>query len=130
MEQGAGRSDEETRRNRQRLFELYAGCGPVSLFLRLRWWHAAVPDIERHVPLEGTIVDLGCGHGFMTNYMAICSAARRVIGIELSESRVSQLHARAVAKLRTTLEREDASPSPTPAFRLPQNLPISVFATG
>jgi len=50
--------------------------------------------------------------------------------LDLSESRVSQLHARAVANLRASLEREDVNPNPMPAVRLPHNLPVSVFVTG
>lgn len=74
---------------RRRLRELYAGRGWTSLFCRLRYWHANVPGVEEHVPAEGTIVDLGCGHGVLANYLALRSPNRRVIGFDLSEHRIA-----------------------------------------
>jgi 2-polyprenyl-6-hydroxyphenyl methylase/3-demethylubiquinone-9 3-methyltransferase len=59
------------------------------VFCWLRYWHANVPGIEAHVPTEGTIVDLGCGHGVLANYLALRSPRRRVMGFDLSDYRIA-----------------------------------------
>ena len=48
-----------------------------------------MPGIEAHIPPEGTIVDLGCGHGVLANYLAIRSPRRRVVGYDLSDHRIA-----------------------------------------
>ena len=77
------------REARRRLLRLYAGRGWTSVFCRLRYWHANVPGTEAHVPTEGTIVDLGCGHGVLANFMALRAPRRQVAGFDLSEHRIA-----------------------------------------
>jgi len=74
---------------RRRLLKLYAGKGWSSVFCWLRYWHSNVPGIEAHIPAEGTIVDLGCGHGVLANYLALRSPRRRVVGFDLCEHRIA-----------------------------------------
>ncbi len=74
---------------RRRLLRLYAGHGWTSLFCWLRYWHANIPGIEAHIPAEGTILDLGCGHGVLANYLALRSPRRHVIGLDISEHRIA-----------------------------------------
>lgn len=45
--------------------------------------------IAGFVPGEGTICDLGCGHGLFSIYLALSSPLRRVIGYDLSEDKIS-----------------------------------------
>lgn len=73
---------------RKRLLHLYRGHGRSTLFCWLRYWHSNVGGIERHIPLDGTILDLGCGHGVLANYLALSSPRRRVVGYDLSEPRI------------------------------------------
>jgi len=46
-------------------------------------------EIERHVPKEGTIIDIGCGYGLLVNFLALRSSKRNVAGIDLSVGRIS-----------------------------------------
>lgn len=71
-----------------RLFELYSGNGYVNVFLHIRWWHANLERIAEFVPKSGTILDLGCGYGITSNYLALLSSDRKVIGIELSDRKL------------------------------------------
>jgi len=71
-----------------RLFELYSGNGYVNAFLHIRWWHANLERIAEFVPRSGTILDLGCGYGITSNYLALLSSDRKVIGIELSDRKL------------------------------------------
>jgi len=85
MRLAATKSEREAR---NRLFGLYRRTGLIHVFLRLRWWHANIPGIERLLPRRGRILDLGCGHGFIANYLALVSPEREVIGVDLSETRI------------------------------------------
>ncbi|MFP4056680.1 MAG: class I SAM-dependent methyltransferase [Candidatus Brocadiia bacterium] len=73
---------------KRRLRRLYAGRGWTSVFCWLRLWHANVPGIEAHIPARGTVVDLGCGHGVLANYLALRGPGRRVLGFDLSAHRI------------------------------------------
>ncbi|MFW6161885.1 MAG: class I SAM-dependent methyltransferase [Planctomycetota bacterium] len=74
---------------RRRLLRLYAGRGWTSVFCWLRYWHANVPGIETHIPAQGTVIDLGCGHGVLANYLALRSPRRRVLGFDLDPHRIA-----------------------------------------
>ena len=54
----------------------------VYLFTVLRIRLAAYAAIEPYVPASGRILDVGCGYGIFSNYLAIRSAARTVQGID------------------------------------------------
>jgi len=45
-------------------------------------------EIERHIPKEGRIIDIGCGYGLLANFLASKSSKRDVIGIDLSAGRI------------------------------------------
>ncbi len=45
--------------------------------------------IEQHVPKNGNIVDIGCGYGIFTNYLAVKTKNRNVIGIDNDQKRIS-----------------------------------------
>ncbi len=68
---------------------LYADAGRAThAFLRGRILISDLEFIERQVPVSGTIVDLGCGHGLFANLMALRSPERRVIGIDPSAGKI------------------------------------------
>ncbi|MBM4034532.1 MAG: class I SAM-dependent methyltransferase [Planctomycetes bacterium] len=80
---------------RRALLRSYAGHGLSSLFCWLRYWHSNIPGIEAHIPTEGTILDLGCGHGVLANYLALRGPRRRLIGFDISEHRIALARAAA-----------------------------------
>jgi 2-polyprenyl-3-methyl-5-hydroxy-6-metoxy-1,4-benzoquinol methylase len=45
--------------------------------------------IERNVPREGAIVDIGCGYGFFANLMACRSEQRDVLGIDMEDEKIN-----------------------------------------
>lgn len=67
---------------------LYGGEGFRGPYSKLRFWLAPLREVERLVPRQGTVLDLGCGEGILTNYLAIASPDRTVIGVELNERRI------------------------------------------
>jgi ubiquinone/menaquinone biosynthesis C-methylase UbiE len=44
--------------------------------------------IDKIIPQSGKILDIGCGNGGLTNYLAIRSPKRKLLGIDLSKSRI------------------------------------------
>lgn len=71
------------------LFNFYSNQGPkVALYARLRWRLCPFEEIERHVPKEGTIIDIGCGYGLLANLLALKSSKRDVTGVDLSVGRI------------------------------------------
>lgn len=57
---------------------------------RARWWSAPFAELELEVPLAGDILEVGCGHGVFTTYLAITSTARRVVGIDIDADKIAQ----------------------------------------
>jgi SAM-dependent methyltransferase len=55
-----------------------------------RWWSAPFAELELEVPLAGDILEIGCGHGVFTSYLAITSTARRVVGVDIDADKISQ----------------------------------------
>lgn len=73
----------------QELFNLYSDLGAIVIwYVRLRWRICPFEKIAQHVPLKGTIVDVGCGYGLLSNLLALTSPERHVIGIDLSSKRI------------------------------------------
>jgi len=46
-------------------------------------------EIERYVPKEGRVIDIGCGYGLLANFLVLRSSKRDVTGIDLSVGRIS-----------------------------------------
>ena len=80
---------------------LYSDHGlGIRLFVRLRHLLSPLEILEKFVPQEGNILDLGCGHGLFTNYMALRARSRNVVGIDPS-----------TAKLKVAKRTEDRVPN-------------------
>lgn len=67
---------------------LYKGEGFVGTFARIRFWDAPFIELERLIPKKGVVVDLGCGDGVFSNFLAVTGKSRRILGIELNHRRV------------------------------------------
>jgi 2-polyprenyl-3-methyl-5-hydroxy-6-metoxy-1,4-benzoquinol methylase len=66
---------------------------------RVRWWTAPFADLELEVPLEGPILEVGCGHGLLSCYMALAARARTVVGTDIDADKIDVAR-RAAARLR------------------------------
>lgn len=67
---------------------LYGGLGQVSVFTRIRFWTGSFTQVEKYVPREGKILDLGCGYGIFANFLALCSSKRNVLGIDTDANKI------------------------------------------
>lgn len=71
-----------------RLKGLYSGLGYVSAFTSWRCWHTPYAEMEKYAPKEGVILDIGCGYGLFSNYLAMTSEKRKVMGVDLSDRKI------------------------------------------
>jgi cyclopropane fatty-acyl-phospholipid synthase-like methyltransferase len=66
----------------------------TRLFLRARYRLTPYSQMAAHLPRQGRILDLGCGHGLLGLTLALEAAEREVLGIDHDPARV-KLAARA-----------------------------------
>jgi|ETNmetMinimDraft_16_1059900.scaffolds.fasta_scaffold78096_1 2-polyprenyl-3-methyl-5-hydroxy-6-metoxy-1,4-benzoquinol methylase len=55
---------------------------------RLKFFLFPFIKLEMLVPKNGFIIDLGCSHGLLANYLALRSETRDVLGVEMNENRI------------------------------------------
>jgi 2-polyprenyl-3-methyl-5-hydroxy-6-metoxy-1,4-benzoquinol methylase len=58
------------------------------LFIRIRLLLSDLFFIEQHVPKQGQILDVGCGHGLFANLLAIASSERQVLGFDIDTTKI------------------------------------------
>lgn len=85
------------------------------LFVRIRALLSDLAVVERHAPERGAILDVGCGHGLLSNLLALGSSERDVLGIDLDARKIEA--ARRTSRGRTNIRFEVASASDAPAGR-------------
>lgn len=74
----------------RRVLELWDDA-PFSarLHTRIRAWTAPFEALESFVPVSGRILEIGCGHGVFTTYLALSSPERTVVGIDIDDEKVA-----------------------------------------
>lgn len=79
----------------KKLKRLYKKSWFVALYMRMRWakiLRAPYKEIESLIPRSAKVVDLGCGYGFFTNFLAISGPQRKIIGVEMSGERLQHAY--------------------------------------
>jgi SAM-dependent methyltransferase len=61
----------------------------------VRWWTAPFAALELEVPLAGDVLEVGCGHGVFSTYLAITSRARHVVGVDIDADKIALARAAA-----------------------------------
>lgn len=56
--------------------------------VRARWWTCPLPAIEARVPKRGRVLELGCGHGLLSMYLAATAPARTVTGVDIDAHKI------------------------------------------
>jgi cyclopropane fatty-acyl-phospholipid synthase-like methyltransferase len=76
----------------------YASASPPTrVHVALRWATCPFPAIAEAVPRCGNVLDVGCGHGLFTLYLALQAPARRITGVDIDDDKLSVARAAAHA---------------------------------
>ena len=78
----------EVNRKVKQVIDLYKITGWKRWFAKVRLWDAPFEEIEKIAPKRGKIIDLGCGEGILSNYLALVSNNRKIFGIEIDNYRI------------------------------------------
>lgn len=77
------------RKLRAQIISAYSGIIRVYAFIRFKIIHLRfLEEIEQYLPDDGTILDLGCGFGLFSLYIAACKPNARVIGLDVNARRL------------------------------------------
>ena len=72
----------------KKTINLYKNLGWKYIFSYIRFWDAPIVEFEKYIPKKGNFVELGCGDGILSNYLAITSEQRFIHGIDTDKIRL------------------------------------------
>ena len=98
----------------RRLLSLYAGASASArAHVRVRWATCPFPAVAAQLPAGGRVLEVGCGHGLLSLYLALTSPAREVHGIDVDEDKLAAARgAAARGGLSCTFERVEGGGLP------------------
>ncbi|MCI0477875.1 MAG: class I SAM-dependent methyltransferase [Anaerolineales bacterium] len=77
------------RKLRAQIISAYSGIISVYAFVRFKIIHLRfLEEIEQYLPDDGAILDLGCGFGLFSLYMAASKPNARVVGLDVNARRL------------------------------------------
>lgn len=91
---------------------LYRGLGFKSIFAKIRLWDAPYVEIEKLVPKEGIVVEVGCGEGLFSNFLGLSSSKRKIVGIDIDRNRLKDAN-RGLVNVNFRYGNAVMSPLPT-----------------
>ena len=74
--------------NKYTFFKYYPGL-ITKLFIFLRSIILLIEEVEKYIPEEGLIYDIGCGYGLTSLYIALKAKKRKILGIDIDEKKVN-----------------------------------------
>jgi 2-polyprenyl-3-methyl-5-hydroxy-6-metoxy-1,4-benzoquinol methylase len=69
-----------------------------KLHVRVRWATCPIAAVDAEVPTRGRILEIGCGHGLVSAYLALACPDRHVVGVDIDERKI-EIARRAAAHL-------------------------------
>lgn len=81
---------------RKRVLSLYRGApAMVRAHVAVRWATCPFPAVAAQLPAAGRILDVGCGHGLLSLFLALSSSDRSITGIDVDEAKLGAARAAA-----------------------------------
>jgi len=79
----------DTKKILSQVKKLYWDWGWPGIYTYWRFWeYPRYLKMEKMLPKKGVIVDLGCGYGIFTNFIAASGPERRVIAMEFNKDKI------------------------------------------
>lgn len=75
---------------RKQAINLYQYKGWEKFLSNFKFWEEPYEVVEKMLPEKGLVVDLGCGEGLLSNYLALSSDNRKILGYELDPERLKR----------------------------------------
>lgn len=75
---------------RKETIDLFENNWWEKFLSNFKFWEEPYEVVEKMLPKSGIIIDLGCGEGLLSNYLAIASSERKITGIELDPERLAR----------------------------------------
>ncbi|MBW3614401.1 MAG: class I SAM-dependent methyltransferase [Actinobacteria bacterium] len=85
----------------------------VRVHTKLRWRSCPFVAVAAEIPRRGPILEIGCGHGLFSAYLAVQSADRDVVGTDVDGAKI-RVAARAATRSRRHLRFEAIAPGELP----------------
>lgn len=103
---------------RRELLALYDPLPLIDrLFVRVRLLLSDLDRLERYVPATGPVLDIGCGHGLVSNLLALTGPERRVLGIDLDAKKIAAARRTVGDRPNVSFEVGDAAHLPAGSYR-------------
>lgn len=73
---------------REKAIELYSNNSWEKFLSNFKFWEEPYEVVNKMIPDKGMVIELGCGEGLLTNYLALSSPKRKIVGYELVAGRL------------------------------------------
>jgi 2-polyprenyl-3-methyl-5-hydroxy-6-metoxy-1,4-benzoquinol methylase len=104
---------------------LYEGLGAATrVHVHVRWASCPFPRVAEAIPTSGRVLEVGCGHGLFSSYLALQSREREVHGVDLDTEKIDKAR---VAASRATARGASVSFTVAPSGAVPRG-PWSAIA--
>lgn len=82
----------------RRLLSLYRSAPRLErVHTRVRWATCPFRAVAAQLPVAGSILEVGCGHGLLSNYLALASPDRRITGLDVDKEKLAVAQAAAAS---------------------------------